>query len=60
MLMLAALPDNLAQRQLASLNTVGTCGTRSRPFSVPKSGKIAVKVINHYGDGVLEVFEVES
>jgi len=35
-------------------------GTRSRPFPLPKSGKIAVKVINHYGDEVLKVFEVET
>ena len=32
--------------------------TASRPFVKPESGKIAVKVINHYGDGVLKVFEV--
>ena len=32
--------------------------TVSRPFARPKSGKIAVKVINHYGDEVLKVFEV--
>ena len=32
--------------------------TVSRPFIAPKSGKIAVKVINHYGDEVLKVFEV--
>ncbi len=32
--------------------------TRSRPFPVPESGKIAVKVINHYGDEVLKVFQV--
>jgi len=31
--------------------------TVSRPFDKPKSGKIAVKVINHYGDEVLKVFE---
>jgi adenine-specific DNA-methyltransferase len=30
----------------------------SIPFEKPKSGKIAVKVINHYGDEVLKVFEV--
>jgi adenine-specific DNA-methyltransferase len=34
--------------------------TVSRPFSKPESGKIAVKVINHYGDEVLKVFSVES
>jgi adenine-specific DNA-methyltransferase len=32
--------------------------TVSRPFAVPDTGKIAVKVINHYGDEVLKVFEV--
>jgi len=34
-------------------------GTTSRPFKKPKSSKIAVKVINHYGDEVLKVFEVK-
>ena len=32
--------------------------TASRPFDSPKTGKIAVKVINHYGDEVLKVFPV--
>ena len=32
--------------------------TKSRPFDVPKSKKIAVKVINHYGDEVLKVYPV--
>ena len=32
--------------------------TISRPFARPASGKIAVKVINHYGDEVLKVFSV--
>jgi adenine-specific DNA-methyltransferase len=32
--------------------------TVSRPFPRPESGKIAVKVINHYGDEVLKVFGV--
>jgi adenine-specific DNA-methyltransferase len=32
--------------------------TVSRPFARPESGKIAVKVINNYGDEVLRVFEV--
>ncbi len=32
--------------------------TVSRPFVKPVSGKVAVKVINHYGDEVLKVFEV--
>ena len=32
--------------------------TKSRPFAKPASGKIAVKVINHYGDEVLKVLSV--
>ncbi|MBI4484531.1 MAG: site-specific DNA-methyltransferase, partial [Acidobacteria bacterium] len=32
--------------------------TISRPFAPPETGKIAVKVINHYGDEVLKVFDV--
>jgi adenine-specific DNA-methyltransferase len=32
--------------------------TVSRPFDPPKTGKIAVKVINHYGDEVLKVYPV--
>jgi adenine-specific DNA-methyltransferase len=31
----------------------------SRPFSKPKTGRIAVKVINHLGDEVMKVFKVE-
>jgi adenine-specific DNA-methyltransferase len=31
----------------------------SRPFEKPKSGRIAVKVINHLGDEVMKVFRVE-
>ncbi len=32
--------------------------TRSRPFNQPSTGKIAVKVINHYGDEVLKTIAV--
>lgn len=32
--------------------------TTSRPFPKPETGKIAVKVINDYGDEVMQVFEV--
>jgi adenine-specific DNA-methyltransferase len=32
--------------------------TKSRPFRRPEKGKIAVKVINHYGDEVLQVYDV--
>ena len=30
----------------------------SRPFEKPKTGRIAVKVINHLGDEVMKVFRV--
>jgi adenine-specific DNA-methyltransferase len=33
-------------------------GTTSRAFARPESGRIAVKVINDYGDEVLKVFDV--
>ncbi|MGO9097836.1 MAG: DNA methyltransferase [Bryobacteraceae bacterium] len=33
--------------------------TTSRPFPKPKTGRIAVKVINHYGDEVLKVFSTD-
>jgi hypothetical protein len=32
--------------------------TESRPFPAPRSGRIAVKVINHYGDQAMRVFGV--
>ena len=32
----------------------------SRPFDKPKSGRIAVKVINHLGDEVMKIFRVPS
>ncbi|MGE3956484.1 MAG: site-specific DNA-methyltransferase [Vicinamibacterales bacterium] len=34
--------------------------TVSRPFAPPETGKIAVKVINHYGDEVLKVYDVAA
>jgi adenine-specific DNA-methyltransferase len=37
----------------ASLNS-----DTSRPFDKPKSGRIAVKVINHLGDEVMKVFKI--
>jgi adenine-specific DNA-methyltransferase len=33
--------------------------TVSRPFDRPETGRIAVKVINHYGDEVLKVIDVK-
>ncbi len=35
-------------------------GTISRPFPIPQGGKIAVKVINHYGDEVLKVYDLRN
>ncbi len=32
--------------------------TESRPFARPESGRVAVKVINDYGDEVMKVFDV--
>jgi len=32
--------------------------TTSYPFDPPKASKIAIKVINHYGDEVLKVYDV--
>jgi adenine-specific DNA-methyltransferase len=37
----------------------GLYSTLSRPFDPAKTGKIAVKVINHYGDEVLKVYAVK-
>ena len=33
--------------------------TVSRPFTMPETGRIAIKVINHYGDEVMKVYEVD-
>lgn len=32
----------------------------SQPFDPPKTGRIAVKVINHPGDEVLKVYPVKA
>lgn len=32
--------------------------TVSRPFPKPKTGKVAVKVINHYGDEVMKIIDI--
>ena len=43
----------LAEEAWATVNS-----TISRPFPKPKTGKLAVKVINHYGDEILKVYGV--
>jgi adenine-specific DNA-methyltransferase len=48
-----ALKAEVDQDTWATLNA-----TESRSFPRPESGKIAVKVINDYGDEVMKVFEV--
>jgi adenine-specific DNA-methyltransferase len=48
-----ALRAEIDEAQWASLYS-----TKSYPFAPPDSGKIAVKVINHYGDEVLKVYKV--
>jgi adenine-specific DNA-methyltransferase len=47
------LKAEIDEEAWASLN----CDT-SRPFEKPRSGRIAVKVINHLGDEVMKVFRV--
>jgi len=47
------LKAEINEEAWASLNS-----DTSRPFDKPKSGRIAVKVINHLGDEVMKVFEV--
>jgi adenine-specific DNA-methyltransferase len=49
----AALRAEIDADAWASLNS-----TVSRPFELPATGRIAVKVINDYGDEVMKVFHV--
>jgi adenine-specific DNA-methyltransferase len=46
-----ALKADISAEAWATVNL-----TVSRPFPRPKSGKVAIKVINHYGDEVMKVF----
>ena len=48
-----ALRADISDEAWGSVNS-----TVSRPFPRPRSGKIAIKVINHYGDEVLKVMPV--
>ena len=56
------MPPSLAELVEAPTSTKPpgppSTSTVSRAFAPPETGKIAVKVINHYGDEVLKVFEV--
>ena len=48
-----ALHANIDEAAWSSLNS-----SVSRPFPRPAGGRIAVKVINHYGDEILKVYAV--
>ena len=48
------IPAEINQEAWESLHS-----DTSRPFDKPKSGRIAVKVINHLGDEVMKVFSVK-
>jgi len=48
-----ALRADISDEAWATVNS-----TVSRPFPRPKSGKIAIKVINHYGDEVMKVYDL--
>ncbi len=53
--------DNLKRTLRAEIDEAAWSSlysTVSRPFDNPETGKFAVKVINHYGDEVLKVFEI--
>ena len=53
--------DNLKRTLRAEIDEAAWSSlynTVSRPFDKPETGKLAVKVINHYGDEVLKVFEI--
>ena len=55
--------DNLKRALRAEIDEAAWSSlysTVSRPFTKPETGKFAVKVINHYGDEVLKVFETPS
>ena len=53
--------DNLQRALRAEVNEEAWSrlySTVSYPFPPPATGRIAVKVINHYGDEVLKVYEI--
>ena len=49
---------NLTQTEINADAGATLKSDTSRPFPKPKSGRIAVKVINHLGDEVMKVFKV--
>ena len=57
---ICAIGDSFGHRRFVREAEAREIDQRSRPFEKPKSGRIAVKVINHLGDEVMKVFAVES
>jgi adenine-specific DNA-methyltransferase len=49
-----ALKADIDEAAWSTLNS-----TRSRPFPIPDTGRIAVKVINDYGDEVVKIYNVD-
>jgi adenine-specific DNA-methyltransferase len=43
---------------LEEVNWASLYSTTSRPFARPATGNNAIKVINHFGDEVLKVFDL--
>ncbi len=55
--------DNLKRALKAEINEAAWKAlykTTSLPFNVPENGRIAIKVINHYGDEVLQVYSASK
>lgn len=53
--------ESLAKTLRAEINEeawASLYSTESRPFDLPESGRIAVKVINHFGDEVMQIYTV--
>jgi Adenine specific DNA methylase Mod len=54
--------QQLARALQAEINSAAwksLYSTVSRPFAKPSTGRVAVKVINHYGDEVLKVYDIK-
>ena len=51
-------PRSLSRPCRMRMRTGGYGRRKCRPFPPPSTGKIAVKVINHYGDEVLKVVNI--
>ena len=58
---LSAMPTSLALRAEVDESAWASLhSTKSFPFDPPSTGKIAIKVINQYGDEVLKVYEISN